>query len=252
MVKLQKERLYEAMCTQRTWPWSDWHTFLYGHPIVRSLCGRLVWAIRDGDASVTTFRPLADGSSTDAADEPVRIPSDAVVCLAHESVCPAGTGAAWQTHLSDYEIEPLFVQFGKPSVPLSTEKLTETTIDEFKGHMTEAFKLRGRLTKAGFTRGPTGDGGWFHTYIKHFPSLGLRATIEFSGNGLPEENRNVAMVSLSFSRPSQESQGYMGEEGSGVPLGDVPSVLLSECYFDYRAAAMDGPGFDADWEKKAY
>ena len=35
-----------------------------------------------------------------------------------------------------------------------------------------------------------------------------------------------------------------------VPLGDVPPVLLSECWNDLRLAASEGPGFDPEWEKK--
>jgi hypothetical protein len=33
------------------------------------------------------------------------------------------------------------------------------------------------------------------------------------------------------------------------PLGEVPAVLLSECWNDMRAVAAEGT-FDAEWEKK--
>jgi hypothetical protein len=35
-----------------------------------------------------------------------------------------------------------------------------------------------------------------------------------------------------------------------VPLGDVPAVLLSECWNDTRSIAALGSGFEADWKKK--
>ncbi len=44
VVKRQTERLYEALCTQRTWPFADWQRYLAQHPIVGRLCVRLSWA----------------------------------------------------------------------------------------------------------------------------------------------------------------------------------------------------------------
>ena len=46
---LQTTRLYEAMCTQRTWTVADWRTYLMGHPLMKFLCQRLVWAVCDED-----------------------------------------------------------------------------------------------------------------------------------------------------------------------------------------------------------
>jgi hypothetical protein len=70
--------------------------------------------------------------------------------------------------------------------------------------------------------------------------------IEFTGNGLPEQNRTVALVSLSFIKPG----GDTGRRDK-LPLAQVPPVLVSECYDDMRVIAADGSGFDADWEKKS-
>src|SRR5262249_40724859 len=41
---MQTTRLYEAMCTERTWTVADWRTYLMGHPLLKFLCQRLVWA----------------------------------------------------------------------------------------------------------------------------------------------------------------------------------------------------------------
>ena len=38
----------------------------------------------------------------------------------------------------------------------------------------------------------------------------------------------------------------------GVPLGEVPAVLLSECYNDLRTIAAGGTGHDPAWEKRVY
>jgi len=94
----------------------------------------------------------------------------------------------------------------------------------------------------GYTRGPAEDGGWFYRYEKALPSLGLRIELGFSGNGLPEENRVVALQAARF-QPTGD-----GEECR--PLGEVPQVLVSEVWADLQELSGAGTGFDAEWESK--
>jgi len=74
-------------------------------------------------------------------------------------------------------------------------------------------------------------------------SAGLAAVVEFTGNGLPEQNVPAALISLSF-----EKAAGPGRYGGTVKLSDVPPVLLSECWNDYRAMAAKA-AYDANWEK---
>jgi hypothetical protein len=152
----------------------------------------------------------------------------------------------WQQHLVDYEIQSLFQQLGKGSYALPEGKQKQDTITDFEGHLLESFALRGRALKLGYTRGPAEDGGWFYLYQKNFPTLGMKAQIEFTGGPLPEENRTVALKSLSFAS-NKESAGY----GASMPLSKVPKILLSECYNDLRLLSAAGTGFDPEWEKKS-
>jgi hypothetical protein len=250
ILKLQKERLFEAMCTQRSWTFADWDTYLNKHPILKRYAQRLVWAAVDERGNVTqTFRPLEDGSLTDTNDDAVTLAPSASVRLAHSATVTADAAAAWRQHFADYNVEPLFQQFGGSQYTLPDGQKEETDVNDFLGHMLQAFKLRTRLTKAGYARGPAEDGGWFHVYKKNFPSLRLEAVIEFTGNGLPETDRPVALQHLYFSRTGDEESSYGTDK---LTLGEVPRVLLSECYNDLRTAAADGKGFDAEWEKKAF
>lgn len=248
IVDLQSSRLYEALCTERDWPFEDWERYLNRHPVVRLLTQRLVWSVVEDGSVTATFRPLDDGTLTDNDDNAVTPAATARVRIAHDSNLPAADVELWQQHLLDYEITPLFQQFGKGTYTLPAEKKGATSVDEFEGHMIEAFALRGRASKLGYTRGPTEDAGWFMTYEKRFPTLGMKAVIEFTGNPLPEENRAVALLKLSFEAIRQEESSW---SASGMPLVDVPAVLLSECYNDLRLIAKDGSGFDPEWHKKS-
>ncbi len=246
VLKLQEERLYEAMCTQREWIFGDFRTFILSHPIVSRFCERLVWCVVEDGKVTGTFRPLPDKSLTNTDDDAVEVPETARVRLAHEATLTSEQRDSWKAHLADYKVEPLFQQFGKPVYVIPADRRDEAEIDEYRGHVVDNFKLRGRLTKLGYTRGQAQDGGWFMDYNKRFPGLGIQATINFSGSPLPEENKPVALISLCFS-PIGEGEASIGD--SGMRLSDLPAVLVSECWNDFRQAAADGKGFDPNWEK---
>jgi Domain of unknown function (DUF4132) len=253
IVKQQQERFYEAMCEQREWLVADWDVFLRQHPVVGRLCQRVIWAQVKEDKVIRTFRPLADGTLTGPEDTQVEIDPVGRIRVAHDLMVTPEEALRWKNHLADYEVVPLFEQVGKPIYHLPDGAKEQTEIRDFVGHMIEAFKLRGRATKLGYVRGGAEDGGWFYRYQKQFPTLGIEASIEFSGNGLPEENRTVALMGLSFQRTLSDEEVQFGGSGrSHVLLSEVPAVLLSECWNDMKSISAQGTGFDPDWEKKVH
>jgi hypothetical protein len=153
VLNMQKERLYEALCTQRFWRFEDWDTYLRKHPIVGRYCQRLVWVVCEENKVKGSFRPLADGTLTDHNDEEVSLDARATIRLAHNEVLGAEDRNAWLGHFSDYKVEPLIQQFGKPAFALKEEDRETTEIKEFLGHVVKAFSLRNRLTRLGYTRG---------------------------------------------------------------------------------------------------
>jgi len=251
VLRLQKSRLYEAMCTQREWRFDDWDRWLRCHPIVGRYCQRLVWAAFDGEQLTITFRVLADGSLTDVDDKDVTVPGDAILKIAHTCNVPADLAEKWQRHLVDYEVEPLFIQFGRKIRRLTDAEKRLTSISDYEGYIIESFKLRGAATKLGWVRGQAEDGGWFMTYVKSFPTLEMEALIEFTGSMLPEENIQTALVKLSFAKMLPPDAGYYSRGGE-LPLARVPAVLLSECVGDLAEIALAGTGFDPEWQKKVY
>lgn len=245
VVDMQSGSLYEAMCTEREWSYDDFDLYFHRHPIVRHLVQRLVWMEVDGDGSVKrTFRPLDDGTLTNAHDEPMELRPEARVRMAHDAFIDAVDSGLWQRHLADYEVQPLFAQLGRTQYTKPAGGNDATEVTEFTGHLMESFQLRGLALKRGYTRGRAEDGGWFMTYDKRFTTLGITAYVQFTGSPLPEENRKVALVSLWFAK-----EGVSSWQRPQVPLANVPRVLLTECYNDLRLLAAAGQGFDKDWEK---
>jgi len=242
---LQAQRLYEAMCTQRSWSAEDWDRYLLRHPVVGPEVRRLVWVALVDDGAPVIFRPLDDGTLTDADDNDVKLPDGARIRVAHDSLLSPGEIEQWSAHLADYEVTPLFQQLGRGVHAITPELRSKRQLTDFTGHLLEAYALRGRAGKLGYTRGEAQDAGFFYTYEKRFPTLGIVAVVNFTGNPLPEENRLVALKELTFRQATPDGRH------AELTLGDVPAVLVSECWQDMRLLAAEGTGFDPEWEKKA-
>ncbi|MDJ0911282.1 MAG: DUF4132 domain-containing protein [Woeseiaceae bacterium] len=245
VVAMQTSRLYEALCAGRTWPIVDWQRDLYEHPVMRKLVERSVWlGLGDDGQTIGEFRPTAEGDFTDASDEDVDISAFSSVRLAYGAEMPEESGDAWGQHLDDYEVKPLFTQFGRKLLKLEESQEKDTEIADRKGWVTDTFTFRGAATKLGYERGEAMDAGFFNEYLKSFQSAGVVAVVEFSGNCLPEENVPAAMLTLKFERYSSGKR-----LGGTLKLSEVPPVLLSECWNDYRSIVANG-AFDENWEKK--
>ena len=277
---MQTTRLYEAMCTQRTWTVADWQTYLMGHPLMKFLCQRLVWAVCDdtkpsppaplpeGEGAIRpdlaplpsaehsrregqylTFRPLDDGTFTDYEDNEVQLPADARLRIAHSCHVAGRDGrrlgrapGGLQRHAAVHAVRPRDLRLARR---------------ETQGNGNQRFRRsHGRGLQAPFP----GDQVRLHPRAgpgrrlvlrlpQELPGPGAQGLLNFSGNGLPEENRQVALKDISFQQAAAEEESMMQMSG-GMPLDEVPAVLLSECYNDLRTIAAAGTGFDPGWEKK--
>ncbi len=245
VVAMQSARLYEALCSGRRWTLEDWLSDLHGHPVIRKLTERIVWVGLDASGEMAaTFRPTAEGDYTDARDEDVDIEAFTAIRIAYGAEMPVDVGEEWAAHLTDYEIETLFTQFGRTMLTLADDAGDKVRIEDRKGWLTDTFTFRGAATKLGYERGEAMDAGYFNEYTKGFMSAGVIAVIEFSGNCLPEENVPAAMMSMSFEKYTAGRRG-----GTAIKLADVPPVLLSECWNDYRAMVAKA-AYDEKWEQK--
>jgi HEAT repeat protein len=238
VIDLQSGRLYEAMCLQRPWKFTEWKELLLEHPLMGFLVQRLVWTAGD-----KCFRPTEDHALIGANDSAIEVPGNEEIRIAHGSLLESDVADAWKRHFSDYRMEPLFDQFRAARAP----ELKEGESNEFsdrEGWMSDSFTLRGVLTKLGYQRGQAEDGGVFVEYWKDFMGAGIKVVIEFTGSALPETNVPAALKTLSF-------VGSASRQFRRLELSSIRPVLLGEAYADYLQAADACIGFDPDWERKA-
>ena len=237
--KEQPLRLHEAMCVQRSFEVDDYRRFVLEHPVMARLATRLVWAAVDLKGRRTLFRPLSDGTLVSESDDEVFLTSSMKVRLAHAAIDGEAIGVAWNQHLVDYEVAPLFPQFGRPQLPqLSSdqEKLTEC-----RGAVLDDRRLRSALQKTGFEIGPGEDGTAVAFVRRPVRSAELEARISVRGLRVMIMEHDVALEDLHF--------GPL-DGAETIKLEDVPKVLLIETIADVADIVAVSDGIVEDWEDR--
>jgi len=238
------DRLYEAMCTQRSWTFADWQRSLLRHPVAGRLCQRVVWTLKDGPGDPSTFRPLEDGTLTDLDDNEVQPSPSAKVKVAHRQLLSYKTGARWAVHLADFVIDPLLPQFARRvfRLPKETRSATELPLRLERPAQIQPLTRRAR----GLGYDPVAfrleDGG--DRLIKHFPGAELEAVIRIVDFEGEQDAVGASRLVLSF------RSAHVGEDGRkkarSLRLGDIPPILLSECHADLTNLAGLGEGLGSD------
>src|SRR5262249_55478163 len=113
IIAIQSGRLYEALCAERSWTCDDWRRSFHAHPVMRRLIERLVWVGGSEEGATCAFRPTGEGDFTDPEDSAVDLAAFKEIRLAYGAVLDLAVNKAWQQHLDDYEVKPLFIQFGR-------------------------------------------------------------------------------------------------------------------------------------------
>jgi len=243
----QTRRLYEALCAQRQWTAAEWEEHLLHHPLVGHLVQRLIWCAIDGPGQQTvTFRPLADLSLADASGKALCLNPGAQIRLAHASSLSASEVAAWNAHLADHAVQPLFDQLNRPHFTLKPSLREEIGITDRSGWRIATHSLREVATGLGYEKGVESSNDWFSTFEKHFRSQQLVTIIEFTRSVPPKGSPVLTLIALRFSREAN-SFSYWRD---AVPLKSVPPVLLSEAWNDFHAMAAAGTGPSDRLERK--
>ncbi len=235
--KQQPLRLHEAMGVQRLFAVDDFQRYVLDHPVMGRLATRLVWAKVQGDQR-TLFRPLSDGSLLDTDDDDVELAGADGVALAHGTIDGEAAGQRWAQHMRDYEVAPLFAQFGRPSVPRLEPEQQE--LKHCEGAIIDDRKLRSVAARLGYELGPGEDAGMVSIVARRFRSAGLQANIGVCGLFATTMNQDVAIESLSFSALGSRDR---------VKLVDVPDVLLAETLADVDDVVNAGDGIRDDWKQ---
>ncbi|NJP97645.1 DUF4132 domain-containing protein [Nonomuraea sp. FMUSA5-5] len=197
-------RLEQAMVTRRRWSGAEFGRLLVGHPLLWHIVRRLVWGIYDPSGELTgTLRVAEDRSFADVEDDPLPLPADALVGVAH----PLELGeslAAWSEVFADYEILQPFPQLGR-----ETYENDPALIAEIEAAKIPAGAVIG-LERRGWRRGAPQDAGIQYWIERDVPG-GRTVTIGFEpgfaiGYAGYEEEQSLVGVSVDGLDPVTASE----------------------------------------------
>jgi hypothetical protein len=227
----QVHRLQQAMVDGRRWTATEFTDLFVGHPLLRHVVRRLVWAHFDDAGASLTFRVAEDSTFADVTDDTVTLPSDATIGIPH----PLHLGddlAAWAEIFADYEILQPFPQLGRPVQALTDEERALGELTMFKDITVPTGKVLG-LTNRGWQRGDPQDGGvemWIerpvpggHTVIVNLePGIAVGLVDEF-----PEQKLESVWLSADGSAAYWDhKEGLLFAELDPVTASEVLTELI--------------------------
>lgn len=228
-------RLESAMCAQRRWTPAQFEMFLVRHPLLGHLARRIVWgAYRPGDdashggALLACFRVAADGTFTDAADDPFTLPAGAVVGIAHALDMPPSSVSAFGQLLADYQVLQPFRQLGRELHAVGAQELAASAFTRWQGVMVDSARLRG-LSGKGWRRGDS-EGGGLITHLSRELGRGRLLELHFSPGlmvGMTEEAPQQTLRELRTG-----GAGRFGPIDAPEPFSTLDPVHVSEMVRD--------------------
>jgi predicted DNA-binding WGR domain protein len=228
VLKVQADRLEDAMITARRWTPNEFQTLLLKHPLMVNLVRQLVLAEYDDAGKIKqTFRVTEDQTLADQNDEEIPLPSSGQIGVLHPAHLEEAPKSAWGQVLSDYEIIPPFAQLGRDICRPNPEDLESTEITRFRGPKIPGIVMYGMLERSHWLRDTPADGGGFVQHSKYFPSVDLTAFIQYTGLsiGFYEEKQELEAV---YFVPGHIRPQFWGQHEGRLKIKAVDSVVLSE------------------------
>jgi hypothetical protein len=229
VLKVQVERLEDAMISGRRWTPAELQTLFVEHPLMVNLVRQLVLAVYDDAGRVSrTFRVTEDQTFADQHDEDTSLPSSGQIGVVHPAHLDETLTSAWGQVLGDYEIIPPFTQLGRDICRPESQELDGTEITRFRGPKIQGIVLYGMLERNHWLRDMPADGGGFMQHSRHFPAAKLTAFIRYTPGlsiGWYEQPQELDAI---YFVPGHIKPTYWGRHEHLVRIKDVDPVVLSE------------------------
>lgn len=233
-LKLQSDRLELALVQGRWWSFADFQRFIAHHPVMGHIARALVWG--EFDASTNrlrrSFRIAEDHTLCDEHDHILHdLPQS--VRIVHPLHLHNDARCAWGQICSDYGMLPPFDQLNRSVYRPDSSEMESTALERFRGRLVHPMSLFSKLTKLGWQRDDTGDGGFVSQHHK-LHADGTLAVLRY-GPGIPifapadadpQEIECCAFVQAGDPAPSCH------DTVKAVTLSEVPAIVFSECVRD--------------------
>ncbi|EIY7828459.1 DUF4132 domain-containing protein [Escherichia coli] len=200
-------RLETALRTTRRWSLADFHSLFVNHPFTRLVTQRLIWAVYPANEPrrlLNAFRVAAEGEFCNAQDEPIDLPADALIGIAHPLEMTAEMRSEFAQVFADYEIMPPFRQLMRRTVLLTPDESASNSLTRWEGKSATVGQLMGMRYKgweSGFEDACVYDLGEYRLVLKFSPgfnhySADSKALMSFRSLRVYRDNKSVTFAEL--------------------------------------------------------
>lgn len=228
-LKVQADRLEDAMISGRRWSAPDFDALLVRHPLMVNLIRQLLWSAYGEDGRPRLlFRVTEDQTLADENDATVALPAECSVGIVHPAHLTDAQLSSWGQVFSDYEIIPPFQQLARRICRPAPDDLGRTAITHFAGPHVPGIVVYGMLERSHWNRDRPADAGGFMQHSKPFLAAGITAFIAYDpgmGIGYYEEPQTLREI---YFVPGHIKPEYWGDHKNRLKVQDVDPVVLSE------------------------
>lgn len=218
MSKSLLPRLETALRTTRRWSLADFHSLFVNHPFTRLVTQRLIWGIYPANEPrllLNAFRVAAEGEFCNVQDEPIILPPDALIGIAHPLEMSAEMRSEFAQLFADYEIMPPVRQLTRRTVLLTPDEATSSNLNRWEGKSATVGQLMGMRYK-----------GWEPGYEDaFFYKLGeYRLVLKFSPGFHHYNADSKALMSFSSLRVYRDNKSVTFAEINAFDLSEALST----------------------------
>lgn len=200
-------RLEAALRTTRRWSLADFHTLFVNHPFTRLVTQRLIWGVYPANEPrrlLNAFRVAAEGEFCNAQDEPIDLPADALIGIAHPLEMTAEMRSEFAQLFADYEIIPPLRQLTRRTVLLTPDESASNSLNRWEGKSATVGQLMGMRYKgweSGYEDAFVYDLGEYRLVLKFSPgfnhyNVDSKALMSFRSLRVYSDNKSVTFAEL--------------------------------------------------------
>jgi len=212
-----EQRFEFAMVSGRPWSLAAFKRDIVSHPILRLFVAGLVFRTDKKEL----FR-VVDAELVDAQWNPIDLPKNAVIRVAHRMDLSAADIKAWGVQLGEAEITQPFEQLNRPV-------FAKTAKSEFGA--VQPGTLAGRLRRMGWRNDSAEDAGMIYGASKLFAGCGVRARCSHGGIYAGDPSWGSEAITI---------DGFYFEDlrGESINDKDVDPIAYSEAIYDLTRIAQ--------------
>ncbi|MEW5821664.1 MAG: DUF4132 domain-containing protein [Cyanobacteriota bacterium] len=238
-LKLQINRLEQAMCQQRSWPCAVWKDIFNNNPINNNLACRLLWLVSDkNDNKLKVILPVEKEKLIDIQEKEIELTDNCVLKILHPVLLTEEEIAKWKQLLDKREICSPFKQLEREVYSIDDSEKSGAVVSVRFAEVKVPFNIfQEKLFKSSWVGFSMNDFDESEIKYKDYNDLNWRAYIyiDLTGINIWRLSSEVLLKEIYFSKLEKRGKHFKVIKEKAL-LTEVDPVVYSETMQDIANA----------------